>query len=211
MNIFIIRPTLFTTQSIKQIPCKFRMIVLWQLTLAKGCKVRNSIFHEPCIHPSRSALITKYYLCRNISFYKSQLLSHFTFLSPVHFLSLIVVILNFSLQRFLKKTLVSRVRLMEVIVLGLSSKTYCTRSRSQPPYISSGIWVSTALKAALRQLGYQNIYHMEALFKNPDHVPKWIDASKGKYEESPKEQWDDLLGEYDVNSRLSSLSEFSRY
>lgn len=58
------------------------------------------------------------------------------------------------------------------------------------------------MQAALHELGYQNAYHMGNVFKAPGHAQKWTAALEykleGKGEPFKKEQWDDLLGEYDV-------------
>lgn len=48
-----------------------------------------------------------------------------------------------------------------------------------------------SLKHALQKLGYAPCYHMDEVFKNPDHMAKWRDLAEGQ-----PVDWEAFLGEY---------------
>ena len=56
----------------------------------------------------------------------------------------------------------------------------------------------TAIRVALKQLGFNDTYHMDCLFENPPDMDLWRRAflAKFKNQGAPfgKEQWDQLLG-----------------
>lgn len=59
-----------------------------------------------------------------------------------------------------------------------------------------------SLKRALLRLGYGKCYHMQEVIVRPEHIDFWIKAAKGKWEGGPKptkEEWDTVLGEYQVS------------
>ncbi len=55
-----------------------------------------------------------------------------------------------------------------------------------------------AMRVALKQLGFNDTYHMESLFENPPDIDLWCQAIlakfKGQGKPFEKEQWDQLLG-----------------
>lgn len=65
-----------------------------------------------------------------------------------------------------------------------------------------------AIGEALRTLGHQNVYHMTSVGPN-NHHDKWVAALEAKFEskgaEFTKEDFDELLGDFDVG--ISSLSQ----
>lgn len=56
----------------------------------------------------------------------------------------------------------------------------------------------TAIRLALKQLGFNDTYHMDCLFENPSDIDLWRQAFlakfKGQGKPFEKEQWDQLLG-----------------
>lgn len=61
------------------------------------------------------------------------------------------------------------------------------------------------MRAALKQLGFDDTYHMMALFENPMDNNMWIEAYEAKYFGKGKpfgrEEWDQLLGHCQVKYR----------
>lgn len=64
---------------------------------------------------------------------------------------------------------------------------------------------ASAIKKALEDLGYINIYHASDIFRNPHDAEKWTAALEARYEEKGKEfgreEFDDILGNYSVRNR----------
>jgi len=58
------------------------------------------------------------------------------------------------------------------------------------------------MKIALEKLGYGGVYHMMEVLKNPPDANMWKEAQDAKYYGKGKpftrEDWDQLLGEYQV-------------
>lgn len=67
-----------------------------------------------------------------------------------------------------------------------------------------------AIKAALVELGYDGVYHMSSIWRDRDHANLWIEALEIKYEGKAepwtKENWDHLLGDYQVCISLFVLT-----
>lgn len=60
----------------------------------------------------------------------------------------------------------------------------------------------TGTRAALRQLGVHDVYHMQTTGTNPGDIPLWIRAIDAKYNgkgQFGREDWDQLLGTYQVS------------
>lgn len=57
---------------------------------------------------------------------------------------------------------------------------------------------TTAIRIALKQLGFSDAYHMDCLFENPSDIDLWRQAFLAKFknhgEPFGKQQWDQLLG-----------------
>lgn len=64
------------------------------------------------------------------------------------------------------------------------------------------------MRAALRQLGIHDVYHMHTLRSNPDDIPLWTRAIDAKYNGKGhfgREDWDKLLGTHQVRPFLSHI------
>ena len=61
------------------------------------------------------------------------------------------------------------------------------------------------MRAALRQLGIHDVYHMQTTGTNPSDIPLWIRAIDAKYNGKGhfgREDWDELLGTHQVSHPL---------
>ena len=62
--------------------------------------------------------------------------------------------------------------------------------------------ICAAMRAALKELGYLDTYHMDAVFENPPDLDMWQDAFAAKYHNKGKKferkDWDKLLGHCQV-------------
>jgi hypothetical protein len=57
------------------------------------------------------------------------------------------------------------------------------------------------MRAALRQLGVHDVYHMQTTGANPGDIPYWtraIDAKYGGKGHFDRQDWDELLATYQV-------------
>lgn len=69
--------------------------------------------------------------------------------------------------------------------------------------------IAIAMKIALQELGYANVYHFFQVAQNSSHADLWIEALKAKYEHDGESKhpgsnrvadWNQLLGEYSVST-----------
>ena len=71
----------------------------------------------------------------------------------------------------------------------------------------------TALREALKQLGYKGVYHVNSLVRNPQDAGMWAEALRYKFrgEGQPfsRADWDCLLGEVQVRAPLLAKPAFS--
>lgn len=75
---------------------------------------------------------------------------------------------------------------------------YVQRPDRQPCVRHHKLMPSTAIRIALKQLGFNDTYHMDSLFENPPDMDLWREAFLAKFKNQGrpfgKEQWDQLLG-----------------
>lgn len=68
----------------------------------------------------------------------------------------------------------------------------------------------TAMKTALEQLGYNDVYHMTTAMHNPKDYDMWTQAFnakyKGKGEKFTREEWDMLLGDCQVGRLAAGVT-----
>lgn len=69
------------------------------------------------------------------------------------------------------------------------------------------------MKIALEELGYKKVYHFSTVDEHQSHPDLWIAALKQKYQppsgtprKTPKTDWDQILGEYDVSRHFKPPS-----
>lgn len=61
-----------------------------------------------------------------------------------------------------------------------------------------------AMKFALEELGYRNVYHMSSIFDDESHAKMWIEALKVKFGDAQGNRltavfWDRIVGDYSVS------------
>lgn len=65
------------------------------------------------------------------------------------------------------------------------------------------------MRAALKELGYDGVYHMMSVVANPRDADMWIDALNAKFfgkgKPFEKKDWDQLLGNVEVIAVLIYL------
>jgi len=91
---------------------------------------------------------------------------------------------------------------MQVLVIGMMrTGTKCKFACPSPSEEHSLISVSraSATKAALEQLGYNDVYHMVTAMKNPKDYDMWAEAFNAKFfgkgQMFGRKEWDQLLGD----------------
>lgn len=76
--------------------------------------------------------------------------------------------------------------------------------------IMNALTLPQAIRAALKQLGYNDTYHAGCIYtENPRDADMWVDAYRAKYHNEGKkftrEEWDKLLGHCMVWSATSII------
>ena len=95
---------------------------------------------------------------------------------------------------------------MRVIVCGLMRTGTLSESPSHPyyychPWCKAGALTCIGMRAALRQLGIHDVYHMQTTGTSPSDIPLWMRAIDAKYNGKGKfdrEDWDQLLATHQV-------------
>lgn len=81
-----------------------------------------------------------------------------------------------------------------------------------PPHDISDF--NTAMKIALEQLGYGNVYHMSSIFDDESHARLWTEIMEARYDSQGNwgdstqltaGYWDTILGNYNVCNAISLL------
>lgn len=93
----------------------------------------------------------------------------------------------------------NRIVPMEVLVLGMCrTGTFCMVISIIYSYLLTHCLLVKAIMMALKQLGYNDVYHMKEVFLRND-AEFWIAAMEAKYEgkgaEYGRKEWDHLLGD----------------
>ena len=95
---------------------------------------------------------------------------------------------------------------MKVIVIGMMrTGTMCKSPLTVKLKVTSiSTFCVTAMRKALKELGYRHVYHMVEVMKNPPDADMWKEAADAKFHGIGKKwgnrEWDNLLGEYEVCS-----------
>ena len=95
---------------------------------------------------------------------------------------------------------------MKVIIIGMMrTGTMCKSSRCTIVVTSSDLSINIAQRTALQQLGYNGVYHMVEVIKNPRDADLWTEAYNAKFKgigkKWEKADWDAVLGDFEARNQ----------